>query len=58
MSDITILKVGDQQVKIEVGELVGYQVSGHEYMHQKGNPGWRSVEPGSCEKKSNTRLGS
>ncbi|MEP2237121.1 MAG: aldose 1-epimerase [Maribacter sp.] len=44
MSNITILKAGDQQVKIEVGELVGYQVSGHEYMHQKGNPGWGSVD--------------
>lgn len=44
MSNITTLKVGKQQVTIEAGELVGYQVSGHEYMHQKGNPGWRSVD--------------
>ena len=44
MSKITTLKVGDQHVKIEDGELVGYQVSGHEFMHQKGNPGWRSVD--------------
>ena len=35
MSNITTLKVGDHQVKIEAGELVGYQVSGHEFMHQK-----------------------
>tara|TARA_R110002051_G_scaffold64139_2_gene116758 strand:+ start:2523 stop:3308 length:786 start_codon:yes stop_codon:yes gene_type:complete len=44
MSNITTLKVGNQQVTIEAGELVGYQVSGYEYMHQKGNPGWRSVD--------------
>jgi galactose mutarotase-like enzyme len=44
MSNITTLKVGDQQVKIEAGELVSYLVSGHEFMHQKGNPGWRSVD--------------
>ncbi|WP_036152251.1 aldose epimerase family protein [Maribacter forsetii] len=44
MSNITTLKVGDQQVTIEAGELVGYQVSGYEFMHQKGNPGWRSVD--------------
>ncbi|MEO9661778.1 MAG: aldose 1-epimerase [Maribacter dokdonensis] len=44
MSNITTLKVGEHQVKIEAGELVGYQVSGHEFMHQKGNPGWRSVD--------------
>ncbi|APQ18006.1 aldose epimerase family protein [Maribacter hydrothermalis] len=44
MSKISILKVGNHQVTIEAGELVGYQVSGHEFMHQKGNPGWRSVD--------------
>lgn len=44
MSNITTLKVGNQKVTIEGGELVGYQVSGHEFMHQKGNPGWRSVD--------------
>ena len=44
MSNITTLKVGNQTVTIEGGELVGYQVSGHEFMHQKGNPGWRSVD--------------
>lgn len=44
MSNITTLKVGNQTVIIEGGELVGYQVSGHEFMHQKGNPGWRSVD--------------
>jgi len=44
MSNISTLKVGNQTVTIEGGELVGYQVSGHEFMHQKGNPGWRSVD--------------
>lgn len=44
MSNITTLQVGNHQVKIEDGELVGYKVSGHEFMHQKGNPGWRSVD--------------
>ena len=41
---MTTLKHKDHEVKIEVGELVGYQVDGHEFMHQKGNPGWRSVD--------------
>lgn len=44
MSNITTLKVGGLQIKIEAGELVSYEVSGHEFMHQKGNPGWRSVD--------------
>ncbi|WP_430427568.1 aldose 1-epimerase [Maribacter litoralis] len=41
---MTTLKHKNHEVKIEVGELVGYQVDGHEFMHQKGNPGWRSVD--------------
>ncbi|TLP75440.1 aldose 1-epimerase [Maribacter sp. ACAM166] len=44
MSNTTELQVGNQKVKIVAGELVGYQVSGHEFMHQKGNPGWRNVD--------------
>lgn len=44
MSNNTILKVGANRVEIDAGELVGYEVSGHEFMHQKGNPGWRSVD--------------
>ena len=44
MSNITTLKVGDQQIKVEGGELISYQVEGYEFMHQKGNPGWRSVD--------------
>lgn len=33
-----------QSVKIDAGELVGYQVNGHEYIHQKGKPGWRNSD--------------
>ena len=39
-----VLKSGNQTVRIEVGELVSYQVSGHEFIHQKGSPGWRSSD--------------
>jgi len=39
-----ILELGNQILKIEAGELVGYQVNNHEYIHQKGNPGWRSSD--------------
>lgn len=34
----------DQIVKIDAGELVGYEVNGYEYIHQKGSPGWRSSD--------------
>jgi len=39
-----ILQFGTQKVKIDQGELVGYNVDGHEYIHQKGNPGWRNAD--------------
>ena len=39
-----ILKLGNQKVKIDAGELVSYQVDGHEYIHQKGSPGWRNSD--------------
>ncbi len=29
---------------IDAGELVSYQVDGHEYIHQKGSPGWRNAD--------------
>lgn len=32
------------KVTIEKGELVGYNVDGHEYIHQKGSPGWRNSD--------------
>jgi len=38
------LKLDKQQLKIDAGELVGYQVNGHEYIHQKGSPGWRNAD--------------
>ena len=38
------LKRSNQTLKIEAGELVGYQVEGHQYIHQKGSPGWRNSD--------------
>ena len=38
------LKLINQSVKIDVGELVGYKIDGHQYIHQKGSPGWRSSD--------------
>ena len=37
---MTVLSFGKQNVNIDAGELVGYQVDGYEYVHQKGSPGW------------------
>ena len=33
-----------QSARIEAGELVSYKVNDHEYIHQKGNPGWRNSD--------------
>lgn len=41
---MTILQLENQQVKIDAGELVSYQVFGHELIHQKGSPGWRNSD--------------
>ena len=38
------LKLINQSVKIDAGELVGYKVDSHQYIHQKGSPGWRSSD--------------
>ena len=38
------LKKNNTTVKIEEGELVGYVVNGHEFIHQKGSPGWSSAD--------------
>lgn len=38
------LQFKNQDLKIDAGELVGYEVDGHEYIHQKGSPGWRSSD--------------
>lgn len=41
---MTILSLGNQEVTIDKGELTSYKVDGHEYIHQKGSPGWRSSD--------------
>ncbi|MGB5667231.1 MAG: aldose 1-epimerase, partial [Maribacter sp.] len=41
---MVVLKVDKQKVKIDAGELVGYLVDAHEYIHQKGSPGWRNSD--------------
>lgn len=38
------LTLFNQIVKIDAGELVSYRMDGHEYIHQKGSPGWRSSD--------------
>lgn len=38
------LERNGQQVGVDAGELVSYTVGGHEYIHQKGSPGWRSSD--------------
>jgi len=38
------LQLHNQKVKIDAGELVGYEVDDHEYIHQKGSPGWRNSD--------------
>lgn len=41
---MVLLKNRNSLVKVGEGELLGYAVSGHEYLHQKGNPGWRNTD--------------
>lgn len=38
------LSLENQVAIVDAGELVGYQVDGHEFIHQKGSPGWRSSD--------------
>ena len=38
------LVLGKQTVGIDAGELVSFEVGGHEYIHQKGSPGWSSAD--------------
>ncbi len=40
---LTLTK-NNHRVGIEKGELVSYRVGDHEYIHQKGDPGWRSSD--------------
>ena len=44
MNNSKELKNGNHYVNIDGGELISYQIAGHEFMHQKGNPGWRNVD--------------
>ncbi len=41
MPTLTLL---GQTVNIDAGELVGYQMNNHEFIHQKGSPGWRNSD--------------
>ncbi|MBT8185728.1 MAG: aldose 1-epimerase [Eudoraea sp.] len=41
---MTTLKEADHKVSIDDGELISYQVAGHEFIHQKGSPGWGSSD--------------
>jgi galactose mutarotase-like enzyme len=38
------LKNANQIVTIDAGELTGYRVNDHEFIHQKGSRGWRSSD--------------
>ncbi len=38
------LKNNTSLVQIDAGELVGYEVKGHQFIHQKGSPGWGSAD--------------
>ncbi len=38
------LQQGNSSVKIDQGELVSFEVDGHEFIHQKGSPGWGSSD--------------
>ncbi len=40
----TKLFLKNQTVKIDAGELLSYQVHQHEFIHQKGSPGWRNSD--------------
>ncbi len=41
---MTQLEFGNCTVKIDQGELVSFTNKGHEFIHQKGSPGWRSAD--------------
>ena len=41
---MVILTLGDHTAKIDSGELISFIVQGHEYIHQKGSPGWRNSD--------------
>ncbi|WP_190809572.1 aldose 1-epimerase [Flagellimonas sp. S3867] len=41
---MTDLKNGNNTVRIDQGELVSFINDEHEFIHQKGSPGWRSAD--------------
>ncbi len=41
---MTVLQKNNQVVTIDNGELIGYRVDSHEFIHQKGSPGWGSSD--------------
>ncbi|EAR02056.1 aldose 1-epimerase [Maribacter sp. HTCC2170] len=41
---MVILNCENQTVRIDKGELLGYVVDDHEYIHQKGSLGWRNSD--------------
>lgn len=44
MNSIIQLELNDRFVAIEEGELISFKVTDHEFMHQKGSPGWSSSD--------------
>lgn len=38
------LILANKKVLIDAGELVSYKIDGHEFIHQKGGPGWRNSD--------------
>lgn len=41
---MVLLRKNRQSVKVDKGELVGYEIENHELIHQKGSPGWRNCD--------------
>lgn len=41
---MTHLSLGSTSVAIDQGELVSFKNGGHEFIHQKGSPGWRNSD--------------
>lgn len=41
---MTTLSLGQIEARIDAGELISLKKDKHEYMHQKGSPGWRNTD--------------
>lgn len=41
---MVVLATDRQTVQIDAGELISYRSAGHEFIHQKGSPGWRNSD--------------